>query len=143
MVNPHRTRHRQPKPPGRHRAPLLVALTVMALWALDRAGAADAPMHKCDPVTEEGWSVVPERQTLSETDGTPYRVGPDWYVDRTTTVLPFCHYYNSIGIYSLNSYSLDPVTSEQRVEICRNAGVGGSVPVAPYAGPCPPPTAAH
>jgi len=115
----------------------LTLLTAMILSAIERADAADAPMHKCDPVTEEGWSVVPEREKLRETDGAPYRVGSDWYVDRTTTVLPFCHYYNSIGVYSLNSYSLDPVESEERVQICRDAG-GRSVAVAPYAGTCPP-----
>jgi hypothetical protein len=101
------------------------------------AGAAEQPMHKCDPVTDEGWSVVPERQTLATTDGAPYRVGADWFVDRTTTVLPLCNYFNSIGVFSLRSYSLDPVESEQRIAICRG-GKGVSVAVAPYAGPCPP-----
>jgi hypothetical protein len=96
--------------------------------------------HKCDPVTDEGWSLVPEEQTLNQTESAPYRpVGSDnWYVDRITTVLPFCHYYNSIGIYSMRSYSLDPRDIEQRVEICRATGAGGSVAVTPYKGPCPP-----
>jgi hypothetical protein len=115
----------------------LAGVAALVAFSVKPADAADAPMHKCDPVTEEGWSVVPERQKLSETDGAPYRVGADWYVNRTTTVLPFCHYYNSIGIYSLNSYSLDPVESEERVQICRDAG-GRSVAVVPYDGPCPP-----
>jgi hypothetical protein len=100
--------------------------------------AAPAAEHKCDPVTDEGWSVVPERQTLSEIDGTPYLAGADWYVDRVTTVLPFCHYYNSIGVYSMRSYSLDPETIEEKVAICRRSGEGGSVAIAPYSGPCPP-----
>jgi hypothetical protein len=117
---------------------MLASLIATAPCVISRASAADGPMHKCDPVTEEGWTVVPERQKLSETDGAPFRVGADWYVDRTTTVLPFCHYYNSIGIYSLNSYSLDPVDSDERVQICRDAGEGRSVAVAPYEGPCPP-----
>ena len=98
-------------------------------------------MHKCDPVTDEGWSVVPERQVLGTTDGTPYRSGPDgnWYLDRITTVLPFCHYFNGVGNYSLRSYSLAPVASEERVAICRLGAGGSSVAVPPYAGPCPPP----
>ena len=94
-------------------------------------------MHKCDPVTDEGWSVVPERQTLGTTDGAPYRVGADWFVDRTTTVLPLCNYFNSIGVYSMRSYSLDPVVTKERVAICRQTG-SDSVAVAPYPGPCPP-----
>jgi hypothetical protein len=94
-------------------------------------------MHKCDPVTDEGWSVVPERQTLGTIDGPPYRVGADWFVDRTTSVLPLCNYFNSIGVFSLRSYSLDPVESEERVPICRG-GEGVSMAVAPYTGLCPP-----
>jgi hypothetical protein len=114
-----------------------VALSVRAVTP--RAASAAEAMHKCDPVTEEGWNVVPSRQTLSETDGAPYQSGPSggWFVDRVTTVLPFCEYYNAIGLYSLNSYSLSPVTTEQRVAICR-PGEAGSVAVPPYAGPCPP-----
>jgi hypothetical protein len=114
---------------------VIAALAVMAM-----APAFGAPMHKCDPVTEEGWSVMPDRQVLSTTDGAPYKADPagTWYVDRTTTVLPFCNYYNAIGIYSLNSYSLEPMESEERVAICRPAIDGRSVAVPPYGGPCPP-----
>ena len=114
----------------------LLPMVVVALTAA--AAGAGAAEHTCDPVTDAGWSVVPERQILSEIDGLPYRAGAEWYVDRVTTVLPFCHYFNSIGIYSMRSYSLDPVESTQRVAICRQTPAGGSAPVAPYAGPCPP-----
>jgi hypothetical protein len=119
------------------------ALTAATISIVTAAGVGVGPSaiaaeHKCDPVTDEGWSVVPERQPLSETDGPPYRVGGDWFVDRTTTVLPFCHYYNSIGVYSLRSYSLAPVETEERIVICRGDGQGGGVAVAPYVGPCPP-----
>jgi hypothetical protein len=99
---------------------------------------AAAAMHKCDPVTDEGWSVMAERETLSQTDSGPNRAGQDWFVTRTTMVLPFCHCFNSIGIYSMRSYSLDSVTSEERIAICRESQGGSSAPVAPYAGPCPP-----
>ena len=118
---------------------LLVAGALASLGVANGGAGGAEVMHKCDPPPEEGWSVVPERQVLSETDGAPFATGPtgDWFVERTTTVLPFCHYYNSIGIYSLNSYSLSPVTTEERVPICR-AAAGGSVAVAPYAGLCPP-----
>jgi hypothetical protein len=120
--------------------PALAAATIAIVTAagVGVGPSAIAAEHKCDPVTDEGWSVVPERQTLGEVDGPPYRAGADWFVDRTTTVLPFCHYYNSIGVYSLRSYSLAPVETGERIAICRGDGQGGSVAVPPYTGPCPP-----
>jgi len=115
----------------------MIAVAVAALTVSAISKAAVAAEHKCDPVADAGWSVVPEREVLSQTDGTPYQSGTDWLVDRVTTVLPFCHYFNSIGVYSMRSYSLDPVVTEERVVICRRNG-SDSVAVAPYAGPCPP-----
>jgi hypothetical protein len=114
-----------------------IAAAIAALAAFAPSGAAAAE-HKCDPVADEGWSVVAERETLSRTDSAPYQAGTDWFVDRVTTVLPFCHYFNSIGIYSMRSYSLDPVVIEEKVAICRRTGEGSSAAIAPYAGPCPP-----
>src|SRR5258707_4648920 len=115
----------------------MIAVAVAALTVSAISKAAVAAEHKCDPVADAGWSVVPEREVLSQTDGTPYQSGTDWLVDRVTTVLPFCHYFHSIRVYSLRSYSLDPVVTEERVVICRRSG-RDSVAVAPYAGPCPP-----
>ncbi len=115
----------------------IIAVAAVALAACTISENAGAAEHKCDPVTDEGWSVVPERETLSQSEGLPYRQGNDWFVDRTTTVLPFCHYFNSIGVYSMRSYSLDPVVTVEHVPICRSVG-SGSIAVAPYAGPCPP-----
>jgi hypothetical protein len=115
----------------------IIAVAIAAL-AASATPSASAAMHKCDPVTDEGWSVAAERQTLSQNDSAPYQAGPEWLVNRVTTVLPFCHYYNSIGVYSMRSYSLDPETTEEKVAICRRGGEGGSVAVAPYSGPCPP-----
>ena len=112
-----------------------IATAALALFATSKA--AVAAEHKCDPVTDPGWSVVPEREVLSQTDSAPYQSGTDWFIDRVTTVLPFCHYFNSIGIYSMRSYSLDPVVTEEPVVICRRSGTV-SVAVAPYAGLCPP-----
>jgi hypothetical protein len=112
-----------------------IATAALAVLAISKAGGA--AQHKCDPVTDPGWSVVPEREVLSQTDSAPYQLGTDWFIDRVTTVLPFCHYFNSIGIYSMRSYSLDPEATEERVAICRQAG-SDSVAVAPYPGPCPP-----
>jgi hypothetical protein len=115
----------------------LIAVAVAALAVSAISNAAIAAEHKCDPVTDAGWSVVAEREVLSQTDGPPYQSGTDWFIDQVTTVLPFCHYFNSIGVYSMRSYSLDPEVTEERVIICRQNG-GNSVAVAPYAGPCPP-----
>jgi len=114
-----------------------VALAIMTVAAITMLGGAVAAEHKCDPVTDPGWSVVPEREVLSQTDGPPYQLGTDWFVNRITTVLPFCHYFNSIGVYSMRSYSLDPVVTEEPVVICRRSGTV-SVAVAPYASLCPP-----
>ena len=114
---------------------IAVAVAVLAVSTISKI--AVAAEHRCDPVADAGWSVVAERQVLGQTDGSPYQSGTDWFINRVTTVLPFCHYFNSIGVYSMRSYSLDPVVTEERVVICRRSGTG-SVAVAPYAGPCPP-----
>lgn len=113
---------------------IAMAIAVLTASVLSGSGAA---AHTCDPVTDAGWSVISEDETLSQTDSPPYQSGSDWFVDRVTTVLPYCHYFNSIGIYSMRSYSLDPVVTEQRIAICRRSG-NGSAAVAPYPGPCPP-----
>jgi hypothetical protein len=115
----------------------MIAVVVAVLTVSAISNATVAAEHKCDPVTDAGWSVVAEREVLSQTDGRPYQSGTDWFIDRVTTVLPFCHYFNSIGVYSMRSYSLDPVVTEERVIICRRNG-RDSVAVAPYGGPCPP-----
>jgi hypothetical protein len=114
---------------------IALAIAAAAVPAISERGVAAE--HKCDPVTDAGWTVVPERETLSQTDGVPYQSGTDWFIDRITTVLPFCHYFNSIGVYSMRSYSLDPLVTEERIAICRPSG-SGSIAVPPYAGPCPP-----
>jgi hypothetical protein len=111
---------------------------IAALAVVASAPAGAAAMHKCDPVTEEGWSVVPEREVLSQKDGEAYQADGTWYVNRVTTVLPFCNYYNAIGIYSLNSYSLSPDVTEERVAICRPGAQGKAIAIAPYSGLCPP-----
>jgi len=89
--------------------------------------------HSCDALGETGWSTVPSHEVVNVVDGPPYQAGGDWFVDRTTTVLPLCNYINAAGNYSLRSYSLSPEDKTERVMICR-----GNAAVAPYAGPCPP-----
>ena len=74
-------------------------------------------------------------ETVNVTEGAPYQIaaGGDWFVDRSTTVLPLCNYINAAGNYSLRSYSLAPETKIERVAICE-----GATAVAPYKGACPP-----
>lgn len=107
-------------------APLAALLTL----ASSGAGA----QHACDAPGEEGWRVAASTEVAAERDGAP-ALGPDggWSVERTTTLIPMCTYFNASGGYSLRTYSLDPFERTERVTICR-----GAVPVAPYAGPCPP-----
>lgn len=111
---------------------LLIALVAVA--ALLRPVSASA-QHACDDLGETGWKTVATIETVDQADGPPSRVEPagSWFIERTTTILPFCHYYNSLGNYSLRSYSLSPEVRKERIEICR----GGSA-VSPYTGQCPP-----
>jgi hypothetical protein len=116
---------------------LSIILAILVGNTLMSAARAD---HKCDPIGDEGWTTLPTHELLSQNDGTPYREGTsgNWFVDRTTTILPMCNYYNSIGIYSMRSYSLTPKTTVERIGICQGAVAGASAAIAPYAGPCPP-----
>ena len=98
---------------------------------------------KCDPVdpvSDAGWSVVPSLETVGKADGAPYQsgAGGDWFVDRTTTLLPFCNYYNEIGIYSMRAYTLSRQGAKEQIQIGKAAPGGASAAVAPYAGACPP-----
>ena len=105
---------------------LAVAVSLMSATALRAA-------HICDALGDPGWSTVPSEEIVAVKDAAPYRDGENWFVERTTTVLPLCNYINASGNYSLRSYSLSPEDTTARVAICR-AGAA----VAPYAGSCPP-----
>ena len=102
------------------------------------AGVARAD-HPCDPVSGLGWRIVPTHEVLDQTDGPPFQKGAsgNWYVERTTTVLPYCSYISPVGIYSMRSNSLSPEPTKQSMQICRADG-GKSVAVEPYVGTCPP-----
>jgi len=122
--------------------PLVFATAAFVATGWTCGPAAAQADHKCDPVdpvSDTGWSVVPSLETVGVADGAPYQADAgDWFIDRTTTLLPFCNYYNEIGIYSMRSYTLAPRVARQQIKICDHAaaGAGGAVP--PYAGPCPP-----
>jgi hypothetical protein len=121
---------------------VLMAAAIVATAGTGGPGAAQAN-HKCDPVdpiSDVGWSVVPSLETVGMMDGAPYQNGAsgDWFIDRTTTVLPFCNYYNEIGIYSMRSYTLTPQVTQQQIKICERTNAGSSAAIPPYAGTCPP-----
>ena len=128
--------------------PSVVAIVAILMGAIVATAAVGGPgvaqtLPKCDPVdpvADAGWSVVPSLETVGKTDGIPYQAGADadWFVDRTTTLLPFCNYYNEIGIYSMRSYTLTPEVNAERIQICERTTAGGSAALSPYAGPCPP-----
>ena len=117
---------------------LTLAIAAMATMAATGGPGVAQTMPKCDPldpVADVGWSVVPSLETIATSDGAPYQGGTsgDWFVDRTTTLLPFCNYFNEIGIYSMRSYTLSRQITKERIAVCK-----GDAAVPPYAGPCPP-----
>jgi hypothetical protein len=117
-----------------------IAASVAMAGALGPGVAQSGP--KCDPLdpaSDVGWSVVPSLELIGKADGAPYRAGAggDWFVRRTTTLLPFCNYYNEIGIYSMRSYTLSRQVTTEQIQICKSTPAG-SAAVEPYAGPCPP-----
>jgi hypothetical protein len=122
-----------------------IAFAAAASVALAGCGASALAQTnpKCDPldpVSDAGWSVVPSLETVGKADGRPYQAGAggDWFIDRSTTLLPFCNYYNEIGIYSMRSYTLSRQVTKEQIQICKAAPGGASTAIAPYAGPCPP-----
>ena len=121
-------------------AAIAVATVVVVIAAGTTSASAD---HRCDPLdpaADVGWTVVPSHEAVAEVDSAPLQAGAggNWYVNRTTTIVPFCNYYNELGIYSMRSYTLAPVVKEARISICQAGAQGASVPVPPYAGRCPP-----
>jgi len=65
-----------------------VFLSVLLSAALVAAAIAYGPTaawaeHKCDPVTDAGWSVVPAEETIGQVDGTPFQEGAsgNWFID--------------------------------------------------------------
>ena len=108
--------------------------TIALLAALLAFAAPVSAQHVCDAPAESGWRVVASTEVAAVRDGGPVRSARgDWVVERTTTFLPMCTYFDATGAYSLRTYSLDPFDRTERVTICRSG-----MPVASYNGPCPP-----
>ena len=115
----------------------LMAVALMSaptVWA-----AAPQPTHKCDE-PQPGWDLLKTIEKADEKDGAPHAKGPagNWYVTRVTKWIPYCQYHDPIGLYSLDTYALAPRMIEEEVQICASVAGGGSRPVAPFKGPCPP-----
>jgi hypothetical protein len=94
--------------------------------------------HKCDdPVP--GGDVLKTIEIADQKDSAPHVNGTAgaWYVTRTTKWIPYCMYHDENGLFSLDTYALTPKIFAEEIEICE-ALPGGSRPVAPFAGPCPP-----
>jgi len=123
----------------RMQIPFIAGLLATLALGLGCSRSAAQGDHKCDPVSDPGWNVVPSLEVTGESDSAPYRdASGNWFVDRSTTLLPLCNYFDEIGNYSLRSYSLAPRVTKEKIGICRADSESRSVPVPPYAGPCPP-----
>ena len=106
-------------------------------WAATKV--VPQPTQKCDdPVP--GGDVLKTIEIADQRDSSPHPGGADgnWYVTRTTKWIPYCMYHDPIGLFSLDTYALAPKIIEEEVQVCEALAVGGSRPVAPFAGPCPP-----
>jgi len=115
----------------------LAGPSAAAEWA--KTAIVPQPAHKCD-APEPGGDVIKMIEIADQKDGAPHARGNagNWYVTRTTKWIPYCMYHNPIGLYSLDTYALTPKLIDEEVQICAGVAQGGSRPVAPFAGPCPP-----
>jgi hypothetical protein len=128
---------------------LAIVLAVVALgFAVSPATAAQwaatkvvpQPTQKCDdPVP--GGDVMKTIEIADQKDGAPHANGKagEWFVTRTTKWIPYCMYHDENGLYSLDTYALAPKVFDEEVKVCEALADGASRPVAPFAGPCPPP----
>jgi hypothetical protein len=114
-----------------------IASPAAAQWA--KTAIVPQPTHKCDE-PPDGGDVMKTIEIADQKDSAPHAKGAagNWYVTRTTKWIPYCMYHDAIGLYSLDTYALTPKIIAEEVQICE-AMSGSSRPLAPFAGPCPPP----
>ena len=125
--------------------PMILAIAGLGLAAAPASGQWAATKivpqanHKCDE-PESGGDVMKTIEIADQKDSVPHLSGApgNWYVTRTTKWIPYCMYHDAIGLYSLNTYSLTPRIFDEEIQVCEALPGGGSRPVAPFAGPCPP-----
>jgi hypothetical protein len=115
-----------------------MASPAAAQWA--KTAVIPQPTHKCDE-PPDGGDVMKTIEIADQKDSAPHAKGPagNWYVTRTTKWIPYCMYHDAIGLYSLDTYALTPKIIAEEVQVCEVMPSGGSRPVAPFSGPCPPP----
>ena len=139
---------------------------VLAAAAFPAAARAECSLENVASAQEiaEGWTIHEDHRIVGQMDGVPYELGRgNWFVDRETTMVPFCTVFDDLGGYSLRSYMLPKVVTTARFQICQATPTGGSAPFAPpnakprpadtahevyspydraYSGSCPPVAAA-
>jgi len=122
----------------------IAASPAAAQWA--KTAIVPPPTHKCDE-PPDGGDMMKTIEIADQKDSAPHAKGAagNWYVTRTTKWIPYCMYHDAIGLYSLDTYALTPKLINEEVQICEAVAAGGappggsSRPIAPFAGPCPPP----
>ena len=119
-------------------AALALASPAAAQWA--KTAIVPQATHKCD-APPDGGDMLKTIEIADQKDSAPHAKGAagNWYVTRTTKWIPYCMYHDAIGLYSLNTYALTPKVLDEEVQVCEAIPAGGSRPIAPFAGPCPPP----
>jgi hypothetical protein len=117
-------------------ASLPLASPALGEWA--KTAIVPQATQKCDD-PEPGGDVLKTIEIADQRDSSPHMKGAagNWYITRTTKWIPYCMYHDPNGLYSLNTYALAPKMIDEEVQVCE-AIAGGSRPVAPFAGPCPP-----
>ena len=115
-----------------------VSPVAAAQWAATKI--VPQPTHKCDE-SGLGGDVVKTIEIADQKDSAPHANGKagEWFVTRTTKWIPYCVYHDENGLYSLDTYALTPKIFDEEVKVCEALADGMSRPVAPFAGPCPPP----
>lgn len=116
---------------------VLAAHHASAEWAATKI--VPEPTHHCD-APELGGDMLKTIEIADQKDSAPHQAGAsgNWYVTRTTKWIPYCIYHDAIGLYSLDTYALTPKNFEEEVQICEAIPGGGSRPILPFTGPCPP-----
>jgi hypothetical protein len=127
----------------------LIAFSIATVWIALLSHHASAQWaatkvvpeatHHCDDPTL-GTDVIKSIEIADQKDGAPHQTGApgNWFVTRMTKWIPYCIYHDGIGLYSLDTYALTPKFIPEEVQICEALPNGGSRPVQPFAGPCPP-----
>ena len=111
-----------PLPAGARRKFEKAKEMIMSIWRTLAGAAAVAAVALVAPLASAATPGV-----LVTGDNLPANVDPHQIFD-----VP-------MQLYSLNTYALTPKLLDEEVQVCEAIPGGGSRPIAPFAGPCPPP----